>query len=265
MRILFSKYFLLVIAFFSLCLVTLFFFRGNEDFRSTLRAEKRAITLPKEERIARWNVKKGDRVRKGDLLFEMDSFPLLQKKRRLEKELLVAKKREKLHSVELDQLSTLYILAKKDWSLGKKSSEEVDFALKNLEHAQALLDLARAEKDLIESSLEMADQELELLKVRAPCNGLVEEIFPFPEKNSIACTIYDLSHLSFVLDTKYSEKDLKESFDLMVSSFPQKTFSYDIADKKNLSHQKFRYQFQLSSEDSSLLFPDMEVFLKKKR
>lgn len=265
MRILLSRYFLLVIAFFTFCLVALFFLTGNEEITSTLHAETKPIFLPENGRVVRWHVKKGDRVKKGDLLFEMDSIPLERKKKKIEKELLLSLQKKKVSQIEIDQKSMAYIQTKQEWSLGKKSKEEVDFSLKELEHAQALLDLASAEKELLETSLQLLDEEIISRKVQSPCNGIIQEIYPFSDSHGMACILHDLSHLSFSIDTRWDEDEIKEKFDLIVSSLPQKKFSYQVSHKKDLANKKFHYQFYLSEEDSSVLFPDMEIILKKKK
>lgn len=263
-RIISSKYFFFVIGFFSLCLLVLWIFSKPDELKGKLEAKTIPVfSLPKEQ-IQKWYVSKGDQVKKGDILFQLNDLPYKHEKIKEEKKLQLAEKTLRFQKLDVEEKTMEYIKTKKAWSLGEKKEDEVDFAIKSLEKSQARYDITKAEIDALQSSLEIVEEKLQNCYVTAPCSGIVKEMTPFPSYNEPACLLYDLATLGLSVESSLPEKEFQEKFIATVPSYPDTNFDIQLVTKEKLSQKKFRYSLTLSSKDQVSLFPDMEVRFKNK-
>ncbi|RLA84265.1 MAG: hypothetical protein DRG31_05185, partial [Deltaproteobacteria bacterium] len=138
--------------------------REGVDFVANLEPRRQAQVIPKVSGIIeRFYVREGDRVKKGQVLFELEKEDFLLALRQAEATLKEAK--------------ASYRQASRDFVRFRELREKNVVSQKEYEEVEVQRDLAHARLEQAQVALEQAKRNLEETVVRAPFSGVVTKRF----------------------------------------------------------------------------------------
>ena len=225
--------------------VTIETFNHYFEVQGNVEAEKNTMVYPEMGgTIRKINVKEGQRVKKGALLIELD------------KDILQNNIREAQTAYELS--NTVYAKQARLWE------QKIGSELQYLE--------AKTNKEALEARMAALHAQLDLLMVRAPFDGIIDEIFPkIGELAAPQMPLLRVVNLSKVyIESDVSEKylgDIKKGTDVMISlpsykeSMPSKIDL--IGNYINPNNRTFKIQVQVENKDE-MLKPNLLAKIKIK-
>ena len=122
----------------------------------------------------------GDVVKKGDLLFKLDTSMFEAKKNVQLAQLKHAKDKEGYQRIKVDQSFSKYVLARKELDGLEGSREKMQNCLSEFEEEKAKLKAEESNIDVINAQIEMINKQINRSKVFSPCNGYIARSFHMP-------------------------------------------------------------------------------------
>ncbi len=216
------------------------------EINGSVEAEKSAFVSPETNgQIKKIHVKEGDRVRKGDLLVELNT------------KILENSLEEIKTALELSKI----IFKKQDELWKQKIGSEIQYLQ------------AKNQKESLERKLETLESQLDMGKVKAPISGIIDDIFL--KKGEMAAAGMQLIQL-INLRSVYVNADVSESYlskikkgDLVNLNFPsypdfnKNAKIYRIGNFINPSNRTFKIEIRLENRDEKLK-PNLLAMLKIK-
>lgn len=204
-------------------------------------------------------VREGKNVKKGDLLYEIDSFEIKSKKEKIENTLKIQNNNLLNIKINYQRYQRLY---EKDL-VAKYELEQKELAYKNS------LSMIKISK----SSLKEINEQYKYLRVRSPIDGLITKRFVSQGELSIpgkkAFIISDLSSLKII--SNVSNNDLKyiylnQEVEIEIDSNNFKTSGKIISITPNLSLQTHSFKIKIDFNYPSNIYPGMyaKIYIKSK-
>ena len=122
----------------------------------------------------------GDVVKKGDLLFKLDTSMFEAKKNVQLAQLKHAKDKERCQKIKVDQSFSKYVLARKELDGLEVSRKKMQNCLSEFEEDQAKLKAEESNIDVINAQIDMINKQINRSKVFSPCNGYIARSFHMP-------------------------------------------------------------------------------------
>lgn len=228
-------------------------FTRTLTYKGTVNPWKRANIGPDASgRIWKIYKKQGDRVKKGELLAELDTTTLDLQKKQAEAALAVANASHKDAELNFKRIATLY---------EKKAVSQMQF-----EKTQLALEAAETQKKSAEANLNVIKHTLENSYMRAPFEGIVtsknheegDTINPMMGMTAGVLTVMDLRQVKIVLDvpTEDIEKiQVDQACQVRVSTLSDEVFTGRIY-TRNLAADPVSKTFQVEVKVEN---PDIRI------
>lgn len=183
---------------------------------------KYRVSMQVSGMLAAQHVDRGDKVNKGEILFEIDSEPFQLRVKERKANLERAAARLAFMSKERKRKESLH----KEGTLSEMAWDQLQFDFA----------LARAERDQARVALDQAERDLRLTTLRSTISGIVLERYHDPgeviPEGTVLAWIVDSTEIIFevgVSDMELRHLHPKDAVEITIDAFPSKSFKGHVA------------------------------------
>lgn len=237
-----------------------------------LDADTLSFSSSVEGQIIEKFFEKGEKVRKGQVLFQLDNEIINEKINVKKAEIDLATETLKLQKIEIDEIMNQYISAKKNTD---PLLRNIDENIKRLERSQAKASIMEKEIDLLQSELVLLECKNKKTTITSPGDGII-----LKSDKKEGDTIHEFEQLALISDIEniwvqanFKESELEElklndPVAISLSSYPYLQFygnilSIEPDEKKEEYVVKVSVYQNISQEfpEKAVLRPNMKATL----